>query len=181
MAGGAGGEAWQAWLDRHGPGMLLLARQWVTHRADAEDVVQEAFLRFWRAREGGDRDDTAQPIEDLVAYLFACVKRAAMDWQRGGRRRGLRENSAAAARSEASSDAALLSAPLERAERRAAVEAALARLPEAQREVLVLKVWAGLSFPQIGRALDIPGDTAASRYRYALSKLREQLTEELIP
>ena len=182
MAGGTGGEAWQAWLNRHGPGMLLLARQWVSGRADAEDVVQEAFLRFWRARERGDRGGAKQqPIEDPVAYLFSCVKRAAMDWQRGGRRRGVRENSAAMFRSEASSDAALLSGPLEREERRAAVEAALARLPEPQREVLVLKVWAGLSFPQIGQALGVPPDTAASRYRYGLAKLREQLAEELIP
>jgi RNA polymerase sigma-70 factor, ECF subfamily len=181
MAGGTGGEAWQGWLNRHGPGMLLLARQWVTGRADAEDVVQEAFLRFWRARERGDRTIATQPIEDPVAYLFACVNRAAMDWQRGGRRRGVRENSVAAARFEASSDAAMLSGPLEREERRAAVEAALARLPEPQREVLVLKVWAGLSFPQIGQALGVPPDTAASRYRYGLAKLREQLAEELIP
>jgi RNA polymerase sigma-70 factor (ECF subfamily) len=66
-------------------------------------------------------------------------------------------------------------------ERRAAIEAALGRLPEAQREVLVLKIWGGLSFPQIAAALDIPANTAASRYRYALTKLREQLAEEPIP
>ena len=180
----AGGEAWQAWLDRHGPGMLLLARQWVAGRADAEDVVQEAFLRFWRARERareGGQFSGAGRIGDPVAYLFACVKPAAMDWQRGGRRRGRREEAVALARAEAASDDPLLSGPLEQAERRAAVEAALARLPEPQREVLVLKVWAGLSFPQIAQALGVPTDTAASRYRYALAKLREQLSEELIP
>ena len=66
-------------------------------------------------------------------------------------------------------------------ERRAAVEAALRRLPEAQREVLVLKVWGELSFPQIAATLDIPTNTAASRYRYALARLREELAEEPIP
>jgi RNA polymerase sigma-70 factor (ECF subfamily) len=175
----ADGEAWQAWLDRHGPGMLLLARQWVSNHADAADVVQEAFLKFWRAREHGGRV-AADRIDDPVAYLFACVKRAAMDWQRGRRRRDRREECVASARSEAVSHAPLLSGPLEQEERRVAIEAALARLPEPQREVLVLKVWAELSFPQIARALGIPNDTAASRYRYALAKLREQLTEELI-
>jgi len=44
-----------------------------------------------------------------------------------------------------------------------------------------MKVWAKLTFPQIAAALQIPLDTAASRYRYALAKLREQLAEELIP
>ena len=67
---------------------------------------------------------------------------------------------------------------LERDERRVAIEAALVRLPQPQREVLVMKIWGGLSFPQIGAALGIPQDTAASRYRYAIAKLREQLAEE---
>jgi RNA polymerase sigma-70 factor (ECF subfamily) len=134
--------------------------------------VQEAFLRFWRARDRA---------EDRVAYLYACVKRAALDWQRGGRRRVRREEAVASARGRDANDEPMLAAPLEREERRAAVEAALAGLPETQREVLVLKIWGGLSFPQIGAALEIPADTAASRYRYALAKLRGQLAEELIP
>ena len=167
-----GGDEWRAWLGRHGPAMLMLARQWCARRSDAEDVVQEAFLRFWRAR---------YRAADPVAYLFACVKRTGLNWQRGGRRRERREEAAASMRTEAGPREPLLAAPLEREERRAAVEAALAGLPESQREVLVMKVWAGLTFPQIAGALDIPADTAASRYRYALAKLREALAEELIP
>ena len=163
------GRQWNEWLDRHGPAMLLLARQIVPSRADAEDVVQEAFVRFWAARERA---------ADPVAYLFTCVRSAALDWRRSGARRGRREE--AAARAELPGDASLFEPAAERDERRALVEAAVAALPEAQREVLVMKVWAKLSFPQIGLALGIPPDTAASRYRYALAKLRGQLAEELI-
>ena len=47
--------------------------------------------------------------------------------------------------------------------------------------MLILKIWAGLSFPQMAIALGIPMNTAASRYRYALEKLREVLAEEAIP
>ena len=47
--------------------------------------------------------------------------------------------------------------------------------------MLVMKIWGGLSFPQIAAALGCSANTAASRYRYALAKLREQLAEELIP
>jgi len=79
-----------------------------------------------------------------------------------------------------SAEPLLLSGP-ERDERRAVIEAALARLPEEQRTVLVLKVWAGLTFPQIGAALDIPANTAASRHRYALLRLRELLAEANVP
>jgi DNA-directed RNA polymerase specialized sigma24 family protein len=38
------------WLDRHGPALVLLARAWVPRHSKAQDLVQEAFVRFWRAR-----------------------------------------------------------------------------------------------------------------------------------
>jgi RNA polymerase sigma factor (sigma-70 family) len=160
-------DEWADWLDRHGPVLVLLARQWVPTRADAEDVVQEAFVRFWR-----DPHRAADP----AAYLYAWVKRAALDWQRGRARRARRE--AAAARPEGEP---LFDGPAELAERRAAIAAALGTLPAEQREVLVMKVWGGLSFPQIAEALGVSANTAASRYRYALAKLREQLAEESVP
>ena len=53
--------------------------------------------------------------------------------------------------------------------------AALAELPPEQRAVAHLKLWTGLTFEQIAAALEIPPNTAASRYRYALDKLRARL------
>jgi RNA polymerase sigma-70 factor, ECF subfamily len=161
-------DDWTAWLDGHAAALVLFARQWAPSASDAEDVVQDGFVRFWRVR-----DRAADP----AAYLFACVRRAALDWLRGRRRRVLREERAA--RSEAAEP--LLVSGAERAERRAAIEAALERLPEEQRSVLVLKVWGGLTFPQIAEALDIPANTAASRHRYALARLRELLSEANVP
>lgn len=157
-------DDWPAWLTRHGPALVLFARQWTPGPADAEDVVQEAFVRFWRSR-GEARDATA--------YLYACVKRCAIDWTRSTRRRVRREERAGRAERET-----LLACPVEHDERRALIEVALRELPDAQREVVVLKIWGGLTFVQIGEALGIPHDTAASRYRYAITKLRGQLAEE---
>jgi RNA polymerase sigma factor (sigma-70 family) len=165
MAGGS--DQWAVWLDRQGAALLLFARQWVAGRADAEDVVQEAFVRFWKTR---------QRAVDPAAYLYACVKNYALEWQRGRNRQARREQ--AAARPEAQT---WFAGPLEQEERRAAIAAALCDLPESQREVLVLKIWSGLSFQQIALVLRISANTAASRYRYALTKLREQLAEEAIP
>jgi RNA polymerase sigma-70 factor (ECF subfamily) len=162
-----GSDQWTVWLDRHGPTLVLFARQWVASHADAEDVVQDAFVRFWHSR---------QRATDPAAYLYTCVKHCALDWQRYRRRQSRREQ--AAARPEAET---LFTGPLEQEERRAAIVAALRTLPENQREVLVMKTWGGLSFPQIALALGISANTAASRYRYALAKLREQLAEESIP
>jgi RNA polymerase sigma-70 factor (ECF subfamily) len=165
MAGST--EEWTVWLDQHGAALVLFARQWVPHRADAEDVVQEGFVRFWRSRERAT---------DPAAYLYGCVKHCILDWQRERKRQSRREN--AAARPEAET---FFTGPLEQDELCATVAAALHNLPENQREVLVMKIWGGLSFPQIAEALRISANTAASRYRYALVKLREQLAEESIP
>jgi RNA polymerase sigma-70 factor (ECF subfamily) len=164
MAGGS--DPWRLWLDEHGPALVLLARQWAASHADAEDIVQDAFVRFWRSR-----DRVAEP----VAYLYACVKHCASDWQRAGQRRTRREEATARPESEG-----MFAGHLEHDERRIAIEAALVSLPEKQREVLVMKVWGELTFSQIAEALAISADTAASRYRYALAKLHEELAEETI-
>jgi RNA polymerase sigma-70 factor (ECF subfamily) len=56
-----------------------------------------------------------------------------------------------------------------------AIQSALGDLPEEQREIVVLRVWGQLTFEEAALALDIPANTAASRYRYALAKLKERL------
>jgi RNA polymerase sigma-70 factor, ECF subfamily len=53
--------------------------------------------------------------------------------------------------------------------------AALDRLPRDQREVLVMKIWNELTFAEIGEALGISQNTAASRYRYGLGNLKKTL------
>ena len=52
---------------------------------------------------------------------------------------------------------------------------ALEELPSEQRAVVHLKLWEGLTFEAIAEALEIPPNTAASRYRYGIDKLRERL------
>jgi RNA polymerase sigma-70 factor (ECF subfamily) len=161
-------ESWETWLTRHGPALVLFAAGWTDCRADAEDAVQEAFVRFWRARQRA-----AEPLP----YLYACVKRAALERLRGEGRRKRRELAAAMPES----GGPWFADPVEGEERRAAIEAALAGLPENQREVLVLKVWGDLTFSEIAPAIDVSPNTVASRYRYALARLREQLAEEHAP
>jgi len=156
-------DDWEAWFDGHGPALTLFARQWTESRADAEDVVQEAFIRFWRTGR--------QRAADPLAYLFASVKRAAQELHRSRKRRQRREEAVGRDRPESE----LFRTDLEQDEWRRQVERLLADLPEEQREVLVMKIWGKLTFPQIAAALDIPSNTAAGRYRYALSALRKEL------
>ena len=77
------------------------------------------------------------------------------------------------------SEATFFECPAEHAELRSAVEAALAQLPEEQREVVVMKVWGGLTFAQIAEALHLSLNTATSRYRYGMQKLETLLGREV--
>ena len=158
-------DRWRQWLDRHGPALVLFARQWSATRCDAEDAVQNGFLRFWRTR-GAAREP--------LPYLYACVRTAAMDCGRSQRRRDARDRHAGEP-----ADAPAFEFPVERREREAAIEAALNQLPGDQREVVVMKVWGGLTFAEIAAAIGVPLSTAASRYRYALARLTAELSEEM--
>jgi RNA polymerase sigma-70 factor, ECF subfamily len=155
-------ESWKDWFQNYGPKLLLCARQWTRSYADAEDVVQEAFVRFWRHQKhlGGD----PRPL------LITSIRRAAIDLARSNDRRAKREEATVAGgefyfESATGTD-----------DRPRLLEAALRRLPDPQREVLTLKLWGELSFEQIARELAIPLNTAASRYRYALAALRNELS-----
>ena len=97
-----------------------------------------------------------------------------VDIGRSQRRRDAREQRATDRR-----EASAFEFSAERAERDAMIERALRQLPGDQREVIVLKIWCGLTFAQIAEALNVPLNTAASRYRYALSQLEGDLSEEI--
>jgi RNA polymerase sigma-70 factor (ECF subfamily) len=156
---------WKDWFATHGPKLLLCARQWTRSLADAEDVVQEAFVRYWRHQRGLPGDPQA--------LLITSVRRAALDLARREGRRLAREEFSNGGLEERDGYFELL--PGEGDERRQEIETAMRRLPPEQCEVLVLKIWQEFTFEQIGAALGIPPNTAASRYRYALAALRQEL------
>jgi RNA polymerase sigma-70 factor (ECF subfamily) len=158
-------DSWKPWFQLYGPKLLLCARHWTRSLADAEDVVQEAFVRYWRHQ----RDLPGEPM----ALLVTSVRRAALDLARRESRRAAREEFAEGGIED---NAPLFRVTLEHDDRRDAIEAAMRQLPDEQREVLVLKIWGELTFEQIAAQLDIPSNTAASRYRYALVALRKELT-----
>jgi len=159
-------EAWQEWLDRHGPAALLFARQLTGNAADAQDALQDGFIRFWRHR---------QKAQDDAAFLFTCVRTAALDLRRSQKRRRDRERETMIMRSQA----ALFTNDPDNAECSAAIQQALIELPEAQRDVVFLKIWAGLTFAQMCQALGESMGTVSSRYRYAMEKLGALLSSEV--
>lgn len=161
--------AWLDLLDRHGAALILFARQWCKTHADAEDAVQEAIIRCWRSQV---------TVDDPAAYLFTCVKHAALDQHRGTMRRRQRE-AIVGSKSESTNESCFVTA-IEEQERTAIIEQHLAQLPQDQREVVVMKLWGGLTFAQIAGALEASPDTIASRYRYALQTMRRLLPQEQV-
>ena len=151
-------EDWKVCFAELGPGLVLFARQFVRQLPDAEDIVQEAFVRFWRKQH-----DIANR-----GLLYAAVRSIALDFLRRDSRRARRESTAV---SEMDQTVQPLFEIEDESQR--ALVAALDLLPNEQREVLVMKIWNDLTFAEIGAALEISQNTAASRYRYALASLKK--------
>jgi len=157
-------EAFAAVYDRYGPRLYRAAAAILGDAQEAQDAVQDVFVALVRAQ-------AALPgVQNLPAYLAVALRRAAVA-------RLIRRTRGAALRLE---DVASPVAPpsAELGEVDAALQRALESLPAEQRQVLLLKVDAEMTFQEIAAALGISANTAASRYRYALEKMRERLNDD---
>ena len=183
---------------RHRQGLFTHALSITGSAGTAEDAVQEAFARLCRGpyrheSRPGDAPPGRREIADPVAYVFAAVRSAAFDQRRRARSRGMtaagRESlfardavhgaNGASAAPATSAAAACPAAQAIEAEVAEGVAAAVDALPAESREVLVMRVYGGLSFAQIASVLGEPLPTVASRYRRALDRLRGRL-EKLV-
>ena len=153
------------WLREHGPKLLAYARQWAGDHASAEDVLQEAFVSFWRHRES---------VRHPLTYLYRCVRNTAMNQQRSRDRRQRYEGQA-----RPGPDPAGPAADAEQSERHANIHRAVADLPRSQREVVVMKVWGEMTFRQIGKVMSIARSSAHAMYRTAMTALHRQLGQEI--
>lgn len=115
-------------------------------RAEAEDIAQDAMLRLWRAATDWQADGPAR----VTTWLHTVVANLAVDrLRRAGRAVGLDDDV------DPADDAPGAVAQLVEADRMAALDAALAQLPERQRQAVVLRHIEGLSNPEIAEVLGI--------------------------
>jgi RNA polymerase sigma-70 factor, ECF subfamily len=142
---------------QHGSALLLFAAALTGERSRAQDAVHQVFLKLL---ETGRLHDTL----DAKAYLFRCVRNAVLN-DRKARQRDIALDPECAWFEPPNRDYA---AELN-------LRRALWGLPEDQREVTTLHIWGELTFAQIAEVLSISANTVASRYRYALAKLREAM------
>jgi RNA polymerase sigma-70 factor (ECF subfamily) len=136
----------------------IVARSIVMTHEDAEDAVQEGFLR---AHQALDRFD---PGQTFGAWLNRIVANAALDLARRRKVRNAEEIS--------ESIPTAFRDPAESGELRERLEAALAQLPDRARSVIVLHDIEGFTHAEIGEMLSIPGGTARSDLHHARQKLR---------
>jgi RNA polymerase sigma-70 factor (ECF subfamily) len=150
-----------------------LARYWARNEHDAEDIVQDAYLRALRhfgtyRGEGG---------ASARAWLLAIVRNAAHSWRRRGRVDALSTEFDDSAHSPEEMDERA-DAALDRGDARDTLRRALNRLAPEFREVIVLRELKGLSYKEISAVAGVPVGTVMSRLSRARSRLQEALHHE---
>ena len=154
--------------DEHSRSVYTAAYRVLGNAPQAQDVVQDVFLRLWRRPRTFDAGRG-----ELGPYLRMMARSRALDLWREGQAAGrasdrLKQTVA----QEAPRDEGGPSAQAVRDEQGATVRAAVRRLPDAQREAVVLAYWGGLTADEIARRIEVPLGTAKSRIRLGLEKLR---------
>lgn len=151
--------------DAYAAGLFAFLLNFTRDEACTRDVLQEVFLRLAR------RPSLLEGVVDERAFLFRLAHNLAVDTLR---RLDVRRRTHVAWRAE--TPELFESEPdFDGPEVRDQIGAALGELPAEQRAVVQLKLWEGMTFETVAATLGIPANTAASRYRYAMEKLRSRL------
>ncbi len=134
----------------------------LSNRADAEDVLANLFFKIVRHQKRIFR------ARNLKSYLFAMARNEARDFIKAQIKKQKLEEKMATSLIEPKDKTISF-------EEKEKVNLALSKLPVEQKEVITLKIWQGFTFKEISQILKVSLDTCASRYRYAIEKLKEEL------
>jgi RNA polymerase sigma-70 factor, ECF subfamily len=145
---------------QYGGPLLLFAIGICGESSRAQDAVHQVFLKLLKT-------ESVKNALDPKAYLFASVRNVLLNDQRS-RQRNV----------PIDADRLWFEPPHRDHVAELNLRRALQSLPDDQRQVVVLHIWGELTFSQVAEVLSISANTAASRYRYALSKLREAMLVE---
>lgn len=172
-------DAYEALVRRHLDLVVRHARRYVGDRAGAEDVAQEVFLRLYRSR------DRFREPSNFAGWLVTITGRIALNELRTRRRKRWVPRSTLEAEEPGSewrpgSDAEEPpEAALEREERIAAVHRALARLPENQRQAILLQKFEGWDLARIGETMGMSVPAVKSLLHRARRALEGMLAQAL--
>jgi RNA polymerase sigma-70 factor (ECF subfamily) len=155
--------------NKHKADLLLLAMALLNDRGAAEDVVHDVFVSFVQGLDG------FRLTGSLKGFLLTCVANHARNVNKAQRRRVAGAESLSEKPTAGSIDPAETLQCNEQLQR---LSACLAELPFEQREVIMLHLQGAMTFQAIARTQTISANTAKSRYRYGLEKLRSLLNGE---
>ena len=159
-------EALTRIYEKYKADLLLLAMALLNDKGAAEDIVHDVFLSFVRSLNG------FRLTGSLKGYLLTCTANHARNWNKAERVRLKSAGNTAEAAAQG------VDGPLEALacnEQLELLSGALADLPFEQREVLMLHGHGQMTFQAIAKARQISTNTAKSRYRYGIDKLRSIL------
>lgn len=149
--------------DEHAQALFAFLLNFTRNEHDTRDLLQDLFIKIAR------QPRMLRGVREQRSFLIRLAHNAAIDLIR---RRGAREKYQEQMLAEP------VFAPTDNPDEaafRESLSRALGELPLEQRAVVHLKLWENLTFEQIAEALDLSPNTAASRYRYGLDKLRSLL------
>jgi RNA polymerase sigma-70 factor (ECF subfamily) len=170
----AGDDAAVARLyDRFGSLVFRMAYQVMPNRDEANDAVQEIFIRLWKTAGKYDPGRAA-----LVTWVMLISRRQLVDRMRRSRAR-LKPSSLEEAHSNVAEERKVPKPVMERDERLAELRKRIDALPELQKTVVMRAYLGGQTLRQIGEELSIPLGTIKSALSRALTRLRERTNEEL--
>ncbi|MCC7389764.1 MAG: sigma-70 family RNA polymerase sigma factor [Phycisphaerales bacterium] len=159
--------------DRFGSLVYRMAYQAMPTRADADDAVQEVFVRLWKT---ADRFDPKRAA--LVTWVMLITRRHLVDRLRRSRARITAGSMEEAAVRDERRETETVGTGMERSERFAQVMEKIAELPELQQNVVTRAYLGGQTLRQISDELETPLGTVKSALSRALVRLRERAGEE---
>ena len=151
------GDEIERWHEQHAAVLVVFAASILGDRNKAEDAVQQVFLKLLQ---------NPKPLTDVRPYLFSAVRNVALNMLRSESRTVALDESEAWFDDAGSRDVL--------AEK--TLRTALWAMPEEQRAVVVMHIWGELTFAEIAQILKTNANTVASRYRYAIERLRTDMS-----
>lgn len=159
-------SAYEALYARHRDALYHHARVLVRNDAVAEELVQETLFELDRSGNPG-----AASTGSLGPFLHRVVRRLAIDWMRS-------ESAARGRKTEISRRWVEVASASVEPETVEELDRAISRLPKEQIEIILLHVYAGLTFQETAETIGVSSNTAMSRYRYGIQALANFMGEE---
>jgi len=160
-------KALKSLYDSHSVRLFNLAYRITSNREDAEEVVQDTFVKLWKFRSGIDTDC------DILGYIIVITRNLAIDVLKGRSKRIETENGEHVLLQKLSENNNFY---FEETARQ--FDAAIAQLPPKRREVFILKIHTNLTNKQIASKLNISETMVEKQMRLASSTLREIMSSE---